>query len=103
MLVEARAIGELAGRLDGRLIDHVGAEVEGEQLADFGLGSAVVPSVLLGVHDLEDVHEGFHLRVFGNEDPALLIDAASSVAHDAPPIRQGCRCRGRWGGTEPTR
>ena len=71
------------------LIDHIGTHVEREKFADLLRVPQLYQGVLSGVHDLEDIHFGFDCASLWDQQPALLIDAALAIAHDAPLIGEG--------------
>ena len=64
---------------------------EGLQIAALRMlqWKAVVEGVLVGVGDLDDVLLRFEAPVFGNQKPALLKDAAISVAGHLTLINDG--------------
>ena len=89
VLAVTLSVGEGTGDAERGLVDRVGTHVEVEQLTDPGPYGAVVPGVLDGVHDLEDLDLRFLGASFGYEEPALLVDASFSVAHDGALVGEG--------------
>ena len=93
MLVEAGAVGELAGRADGGFVGGVGEKAVGAKLTGFGGNPAVEPGVLRGIGDLDGGHVGLDAAALGYKEPALLVDLAFEVAGDAALVGEGKRCR----------